>query len=51
MGLEVGLEMGMVKVGLTRQQLRLTIGEDGAGVEHGDGGGGDDYTTAEVDFW
>jgi hypothetical protein len=36
----------MVKVGLTMPQLRLTIGED-----DGDVGGGDDYTTAEVDYW
>ena len=51
MRLELGLEVGMVKVGLTMPQLRLTIGEDGAGVEHGDGVGGVDYTIAEVDYW
>ncbi len=32
-------------MGLTIPQLKLTTGEDG-----GDGGGGDDYTTAEVDY-
>ncbi|DBA80266.1 TPA: hypothetical protein ACH3X2_007496 [Trebouxia sp. C0005] len=51
--LEVGLNVGMMKVklGLTMPQLRLTIDENGAGVGHGDCGGGDDYTTAEVDYW
>ncbi len=48
-GLDVGLlglDVGMVKLGLTMPQLRLTIGED-----NGDVGCGDDYTTAEVDYW
>ena len=51
MVLELGLEVEMVKVGLTMPQLRLTVCEDGAGVEHGDGGGGVDYTIAGDDYW
>lgn len=43
MGLELGLDAGMVKVRLTAAQLRLTNNEDNVGIEHGDGGGGDDY--------
>jgi len=44
--LEMGFNVGMVEVG-------LIVGEDGAGagVECGDGEGGVDHATAEVDDW
>ncbi len=42
LGSELGLDEGMVEVGLAMAQLRLTIGEDVAGFGHGDGEGGAD---------
>lgn len=44
------MEVGMVEMGLAMAQLRLTTDEDVAGLKHGDGGGGVDYTTADVDY-